>query len=67
VVDMVGGDHGDQGPDPARRRVLGFAAPTGNTGLWPAALEARLDVMMLASCLLLLAIGPGKASFDQRN
>ncbi|HEX3475491.1 MAG TPA: DoxX family protein [Kofleriaceae bacterium] len=45
----------------------GFAAPTGATGFWSAAHEARLDIMMLFSCLLLLAIGPGKASFDQRG
>ena len=45
----------------------GFAAPTGAIGFWPAAHEARLDIMMLFGCLLLLAIGPGKASFDQRG
>jgi putative oxidoreductase len=45
----------------------GFAAPSGATGFWPAAHAARLDIMLLFSCLLLLAIGPGKASFDQRS
>jgi uncharacterized membrane protein YphA (DoxX/SURF4 family) len=45
----------------------GFAAPTGATGFWPAAHDARLDIMMMFGCLLLLAIGPGKASFDQRG
>jgi len=45
----------------------GFPAPTGATGFWPAAHDARLDIMMLFGCLLLLAIGPGKASFDQRG
>lgn len=45
----------------------GFPAPSGATGFWPAAHDARLDIMMLSGCLLLLALGPGKASFDQRS
>jgi uncharacterized membrane protein YphA (DoxX/SURF4 family) len=44
-----------------------FAAPTGNTGFWTAAHEARLDLMMLFSCLLLVSIGPGAVSFDDRD
>ncbi|HEX3759581.1 MAG TPA: DoxX family protein [Kofleriaceae bacterium] len=44
-----------------------FAAPSGNTGFWPAAHEARLDLMLLFGCALLLSIGPGVISFDERD
>lgn len=44
-----------------------FASPSGKTGFWAAAHEARLDIMMLFSCVTLLVIGPGKMSFDQRR
>jgi putative oxidoreductase len=67
VVDMVVAITATKVPILLGEGLWGFAAPTGKTGFWPAAHEARLDIMMLASCLLLLAIGPGRASFDQRN
>lgn len=43
---------------------LGLAAPAGNTGFWAAAHEARLDITMLLGCALLVAVGPGRMSFD---
>ncbi len=45
----------------------GFASPSGKTGFWPAAHEARLDIMLLLSCATLLVIGPGKIAVDQRR
>lgn len=65
VIDMVVAITATKVPILLGYGFWGFAAATGKTGFWPAAHDARLDLMMLASCLLLLAIGPGKASFDQ--
>lgn len=66
VIDMVVAITATKVPILLGYGFWGFAPATGKTGFWPAAHDARLDVMMLAGCLLLLAIGPGKASFDQR-
>jgi len=44
-----------------------FAAPAGNTGFWAMAHEARTDVAMLLGCLLLVSIGPGSISLDERD
>jgi putative oxidoreductase len=44
---------------------LGFADPAaGHTGFWAAAHEARLDLTLLLGCGLLVAVGPGRLSFD---
>ncbi|HEX8114830.1 MAG TPA: DoxX family protein, partial [Kofleriaceae bacterium] len=67
VIDMIVAITATKVPILLGYGFWGFAATTGRTGFWPAAHEARLDIMMLSSCLLLLAIGPGKASFDQRD
>lgn len=67
VIDMIVAITATKVPILLGYGFWGFASATGQTGFWAAAHEARLDVMMLASCLLLLAIGPGKASFDQRD
>lgn len=67
VIDMVVAITATKVPILLGYGFWGFAATTGKTGFWPAAQEARLDVMMLSSCLLVLAIGPGKVSFDQRS
>ena len=67
VIDMIVAITATKVPILLGHGFWGFAATTGRTGFWPAAHEARLDIMMLSSCLLLLAIGPGKASFDQRS
>ena len=67
VIDMVVAITATKVPILLGYGFWGFAAATGKTGFWPAAHEARLDLMLLAGCLLLLAIGPGKASFDQRR
>jgi len=67
VIDMVVAITATKLPILLGYGFWGFAAPTGATGFWPAAHDARLDIMMLFGCLLLLAIGPGKASFDQRS
>lgn len=47
--------------------VLGFAEPTGTTGFWAAAHEARIDIAMLLGCALLVAVGPGPISFDDAS
>jgi putative oxidoreductase len=44
-----------------------FANPAGNTGFWAAAHEARTDIAMLLGCALLLSIGPGPMSIDERE
>jgi putative oxidoreductase len=67
VVDMVVAIAATKVPILLGEGFWGFAGPTGKTGFWPAAHEGRLDLMMLASSLMLLAIGPGKVSFDQRD
>ena len=67
VVDMIVAITATKLPTLLGYGFWGFAGPSGKTGFWTAAHEARLDLMMLASCLLLLAIGPGAASFDQRD
>jgi putative oxidoreductase len=67
VVDMVVAITATKVPILLGEGFWGFASPTGKTGFWPAAHEGRLDLMMLASSLMLLAIGPGKLSFDQRD
>ena len=67
VIDMVVAITATKVPTLLGYGFWGFAGPGGSTGFWPAAHDARLDIMMLASCLLLLGIGPGKASFDQRS
>ena len=43
-----------------------FPDPTGATGFWAMAHEARVDVAMLLACLYLVAVGPGTLSFDGR-
>jgi putative oxidoreductase len=67
VIDMVVAITATKVPILLGEGFWGFAGPGGKTGFWAAAHEARLDIMMLFSCLMLLAIGPGKASFDQRD
>ena len=67
VIDMVVAITATKLPILLGYGFWGFAAPRGATGFWPAAHDARLDIMMLFSCLLLLALGPGKVSFDQRG
>ena len=67
VIDMVVAITATKVPVLLGYGFWGFAATAGKTGFWPAAHEGRLDVMMLSSCLLLLVIGPGKVSFDQRG
>lgn len=67
VIDMVVAITATKVPILLGYGFWGFAATTGKTGFWAAAHEGRLDLMMLSSCLLLLAIGPGRASFDQRS
>jgi putative oxidoreductase len=67
VIDMIVAITATKVPILLGYGFWGFASTTGKTGFWAAAHEARLDLMMLSSCLLLLAIGPGKASFDQRG
>lgn len=65
VIDMVVAITATKVPILLGYGFWGFASPSGKIGFWAAAHEARLDIMMLFSCLLLLSIGPGKASFDQ--
>lgn len=67
VIDMIVALAATKAPILLGEGFWGFAGPSGKTGFWTAAREARLDLMMLFSCLLLLAIGPGRASFDQRG
>jgi len=67
VIDMIVAITATKVPILLGYGFWGFASATGRTGFWAAAHEARLDLMMLSGCLLLLAIGPGKASFDQRD
>jgi uncharacterized membrane protein YphA (DoxX/SURF4 family) len=67
VIDMVVAITATRVPVLLGYGFWGFAGPSGATGFWPAAHDARLDIMLLFGCLLLLAIGPGKASFDQRD
>ena len=67
VIDMIVAITATKVPILLGYGFWGFAAATGKTGFWPAAHDAGLDLMLLASCLLVLAIGPGKASFDQRD
>jgi uncharacterized membrane protein YphA (DoxX/SURF4 family) len=44
-----------------------FADPTGHTGFWAMAHEARTDIAMLLGCALLVVIGPGPISLDHRR
>jgi putative oxidoreductase len=44
-----------------------FADPAGRPGFWSMAHEARLDITMLLGCALLVAVGPGPLSFDDRE
>jgi uncharacterized membrane protein YphA (DoxX/SURF4 family) len=67
VIDMIVAITATKVPILLGYGFWGFPGTTGKTGLWTAAHEAGLDILMLSSCLLLLAIGPGKASFDQRG
>ena len=67
VIDMVVAITATKVPILLGYGFWGFAAPSSATGFWAAAHDARLDIMMLFGCLLLLATGPGKASFDQRG
>jgi putative oxidoreductase len=67
VIDMIVAITATKVPILLGYGFWGFAAPSGKTGFWPAAHDARLDIMMLFSCVLLIAIGPGKMSFDQRE
>jgi putative oxidoreductase len=67
VIDMIVAITATKVPILLGYGFWGFASATGRTGFWAAAHEACLDIMLLASCLLLLVIGPGKASFDQRD
>jgi len=67
VIDMLVALAATKGPILLGYGYWGFAAPTGKTGFWAAAHDARLDVMMLFSCLLLLSIGPGGIAFDDRD
>ena len=45
---------------------LGFAAPSGASGFWPMAHEARVDIAMLFSCAFLFVVGAGPLSLDAR-
>jgi uncharacterized membrane protein YphA (DoxX/SURF4 family) len=67
VIDMIVAITSTKLPILLGYGFLGFANPTGRTGFWAAAHEARIDVAMLLGCALLVAIGPGKMSFDQRE
>lgn len=67
VIDMIVAITATKVPILLGYGFWGFANPSGKTGFWPAAHEARLDIMMLFSCVLFIAIGPGKISFDQRE
>lgn len=44
-----------------------FADPSGGTGFWAMAHEARTDLAMITGCAVLMAIGPGAISFDERE
>ena len=44
-----------------------FPEPTGHTGFWAMAHEARTDISMLLGCALLVVIGPGSMSRDGRG
>lgn len=67
VIDMMVAIAATKVPILLGEAVWGFAGPSGRTGFWAFAHEAGLDLMLLFSCVMLLAIGPGKLSFDQRN
>lgn len=67
VIDMIVAITATKVPILLGYGFWGFASPSGKTGFWAAAHEARLDVMMLFSCMLLIAIGPGSISFDQHE
>ncbi|HEX8111124.1 MAG TPA: DoxX family protein [Kofleriaceae bacterium] len=67
VIDMIVAITATKVPILLGYGFWGFASPSGKTGFWAAAHEARLDIMMLLSCATLLVIGPGKLSFDQRR
>jgi uncharacterized membrane protein YphA (DoxX/SURF4 family) len=67
VIDMIVAITATKVPILLGEGLWGFAGPSGKTGFWPAAHAAGLDIMLLFSCVMLLAIGPGKVSFDQRN
>lgn len=67
VVDMAVAIVATKVPILLGQGIWQFAAPTGNTGFWAAAHEARTDVAMLLGCALLLSIGPGPTSIDERE
>lgn len=45
---------------------LGFASPSGASGFWPMAHEARVDIAMLFGCAFLIVSGAGPLSLDAR-
>ena len=65
IVDMIVAITATKIPILIGEGFWGFANPSGKTGFWAAAHEARLDITMLLGCILLAAIGPGRMSFDQ--
>jgi putative oxidoreductase len=67
VIDMIVAITATKVPILLGYGFWGFANPSGRAGFWPAAHEARLDIMMLFGCVLLIAIGPGRMSFDGRD
>jgi uncharacterized membrane protein YphA (DoxX/SURF4 family) len=66
VVDMIVAIVATKVPILLGYGFSGFADPTGPTGFWSMAHEARLDLTLLLCCLYLLAVGPGAMSIDGR-
>ncbi len=66
VIDMLVAIASTKIPILLGQGFLGFAGPSGASGFWPMAHEARLDLAMLFGCACLVVIGAGPLSFDAR-
>ena len=67
LIDMVVAIVSTKLPILVGHELWRFAAPAGRPGFWSMAHEARTDVAMLLGCALLLAVGPGPMSIDERE